>query len=221
MTAMLAQSPVSSASSRSSARTWNPAAIKTLTARPSAANGVSNGNIPVAIGSTRPIAPKNSMTPMNTTSARGRSEKPVHRSMPRPRIFGALAARKKSARKTWTDHSTPFTTPKVDMRDSLIALQFGQRLELVRVADRVNGVNASIPDVEYQRRERSAAHIHDETRLSIDSRLPHASLDRHEALNDADDESRYRLRPGDRPQRGSADLATAIRPERDVLGKHA
>src|SRR5947208_10432286 len=108
--AILAQSPVSRALRRSSARTWNPAAISTMTARPTAASGVSQGRMPVAIGSTRPAAPRTSVNPMKTTIGRGKSENPVHRSMPRPMSFGAPAARKKRARKPWTLQRTIFDT---------------------------------------------------------------------------------------------------------------
>jgi DNA-binding NarL/FixJ family response regulator len=42
-----AQSPVSTALRRSSARTWNPAAMRTMMARPTAASGVNHGRMPV------------------------------------------------------------------------------------------------------------------------------------------------------------------------------
>src|SRR5438067_2194391 len=89
--AILAQNPDSSALRRSSARRWNPAAMSTMRARLTAASGVSQGTMPVAIGSTRPAAPSTSVNPMNTTSGRGRSENPVQRSKPRPMSFGAAA----------------------------------------------------------------------------------------------------------------------------------
>ena len=65
--AMVAQSTVSSALSRSSARRWNPAAINTMMPRPTAASGVSQGQTPVAMGNTRATAPSTSARPMNTT----------------------------------------------------------------------------------------------------------------------------------------------------------
>src|SRR5215207_8097706 len=67
VTAMPAQSPVSTALRRSSARTWNPVAMRTMMARPTAASGVSHGRTPVAMGSTRPAAPRTSAKPMKTT----------------------------------------------------------------------------------------------------------------------------------------------------------
>src|SRR5215217_389638 len=55
--AMPAQSPVSTALRRSSTRRWNPVAMRTMMARPT----------PVAMGRTRPAAPRTSANPMKTT----------------------------------------------------------------------------------------------------------------------------------------------------------
>src|SRR5437870_497925 len=79
-----------------------------MMARPTAANGVSHGRMPVAIGSIRPAAPSTSATPIEITNGRARSENPIHFSRPRPMIFGAPAARKKSAGNPCTLHRTMF-----------------------------------------------------------------------------------------------------------------
>ena len=64
---MPAHNAVSSAVRRSSARRWNPVAMSTIVARPTAARGVSHGRVSVVMGSTRPKAPRTSANPMRIT----------------------------------------------------------------------------------------------------------------------------------------------------------
>src|SRR5262245_9490683 len=109
--AITAHSVVTIAFNRSSSRTWNPVAMSTLIARPIAARGVSHGRMPVAIGRTRHTDASTSAVPIPRTRPRGRLEKPVHSSRPRPLNFGNAAPRKRSARKSWTIQKTMFTIP--------------------------------------------------------------------------------------------------------------
>src|SRR5262249_62271508 len=69
-------------------------------------------------GNTTPADPSTSPMPIPRTRPRGRLEKPVHRSRPRPVNLGNAAPRKKRARKICTVQRMTFTitgTPQLGM----------------------------------------------------------------------------------------------------------